>query len=284
MIALPQSVTHRLSCFSSLLPQALALRLLFALGCMLLLLASHAYAAKVTVDWVDPHSDPAEVGGYYLYYWQHNWDAPARVNVGKQTSYTLTDLEAGQTYYIAVTAHDGNGGKESTFSNVVDTNGVIFAVNAGGPEYVSTSGTLYEADTQFTGGQTATTIAAISGTEDDFLYQSERYGNFSYAVPLVNGNYVVTLQFAERYWSAVGKRVFDVKIEGTEVQSNLDLVAKVGPNAAYDVTIPVSVTDGMLNISFHTDVDNAKVSTVKVAAEVPLDIPSPQRLKVVVGQ
>jgi PKD repeat protein len=36
-----------------------------------------------------------------------------------QTTSTLTDLEAGQTYHFAVTAHDGNGGRESVYSNQV---------------------------------------------------------------------------------------------------------------------------------------------------------------------
>ena len=37
------------------------------------------------------------------------------VNVGAQTSYHLTDLQDGRTYYFAVTAYDSSG-KESTFS------------------------------------------------------------------------------------------------------------------------------------------------------------------------
>jgi hypothetical protein len=43
-----------------------------------------------------------------------------------------------------------------------------------------------------------------------------------------------------------------VKIEGIQVISQLDLVAKVGPKAAYDVTLPVRVTDGKLNIAFRS--------------------------------
>ena len=127
---------------------------------------------------------------------------------------------------------------------MVDTTGTVFAVNAGGPEYISSSGTLYEADTQFSGGRTFSTTA-IAGTADQVLYQSERFGDHSYAIPLVNGDYVVTFipQFAEVYWREVGQRVFDVTIEGTEVVSNLDLVARVGPQTAYDVALPVRVTD-----------------------------------------
>ncbi len=142
----------------------------------------------------------------------------------------------------------------------------VFAVNCGGPQYTAKNGFIYKADTGFSTGQTYTTTAAIAGTEDDFLYQTERYGNFAYNFPLANGNYNVTLQFAEiyPYISGPGSRVFNVKVEGKEVISNLDLFAKVGKNKAYDVTIPVTVTDGVLNIQFQTIVNAAKVNAILV--------------------
>ena len=106
--------------------------------------------------------------------------------------------------------------------------------------------------------------AIITGTTEGKLYQTERYGNSTYTLPVANGNYNVTLKFAETYWTAAGKRVFDVAINGTTVISNLDIYAKVGKNVAYDVTIPVSVTNGALKINFITKVDNAKVSAILV--------------------
>jgi hypothetical protein len=233
----------------------------------LFLLAATANAAEVTLVLADPHNDAAVVGDYYLYYWQRSWDEPIRLNIGKQTTYTLKDLQAGQTYYVAVTAHDGNGGRESEFSNIVDTAGSIFAVNAGGPEYISSNGTLYEADMQFSGGSTYTRTQSIAGTNDDVLYQSERYGNFAYNVPLVNGDYVVTLRFAQIYSSQTGQNVFDVEIEDAEVLSNLDPAAEVGAYTAYDVAIPVSVTDEVLNIRFRSDSGNALINAIRVEVD-----------------
>ena len=142
--------------------------------------------------------------------------------------------------------------------------GVVFAVNAGGPQYVAPDGTVYKADTAFSGGSTYRVTAPIAGTDQDPLYQSERYGNFTYNVPVANGTYAVTFKFAEIYWSAAGKRIFDALLEGKEVLSNVDLFAKVGKNKAYDITSTVKVTDGVLNIRFRTDVNNAKVSAIKV--------------------
>jgi len=147
-----------------------------------------------------------------------------------------------------------------------DPAAVVFAVNAGGPQYVDANGILYEADTLFTGGHTSTKQVAIAGTQDAVLYQSERWGNFSYTIPLPNGDYVVTLKFVEIFFSGRDKRVFDVKIEGTEVLSNLDLVAEIGPRSVYDVAVPVRVQDGVLDIMFHADVENAQVSAIVVEA------------------
>ena len=113
------------------------------------------------------------------------------------------------------------------------------------------------------------TSSPIDGTTDDVLYQSERWGEFSYNLPLANGDYTVVLKFAEIYWEAVGQRVFDVWVEGQKVISNLDIFAKVGKNRAYDVVLPVSVSDGVLNIQFGKIVNFPKVSAIVVQAELP---------------
>jgi hypothetical protein len=166
-----------------------------------------------------------------------------------------------------------DGAEVSKGSNPLDTRSVpaedtvVFAVNAGGTQYAGTEGTTYQADARFSGGKTSTTTAAIAGTADDRLYQSERYGNFSYTIPVANGDYLVTLKFAETYWWQVGQRVFNVSLEGKVALSKLDIVAKVGPKAAYDVTIPVTVTDGVLSIGFQSVVNNAKVSGMVVYAK-----------------
>jgi hypothetical protein len=86
---------------------------------------------------------------------------------------------------------------ENIPSQPASPNEVIFAINCGGPEYTDKAGIIYQADTLFTGGRARVTKTAIEGTEDDVLYQSERYETFSYSIPISNGNYKVTLKFAE---------------------------------------------------------------------------------------
>src|SRR4051812_40683355 len=57
-------------------------------------------------------------------------------------------------------------------------------INAGGSQYQGTDG-VWSADTGYTGGKTHSTSHKIAGTQDDAIYQSERWGMTAYrfAVP-----------------------------------------------------------------------------------------------------
>jgi hypothetical protein len=76
-----------------------------------------AYPTEVTLT--EDHPSPElDVTGYRLYYGYGSEDYPVSVDVGNQTTYTLSDLEEGETYFIAATAYDIYG-NESDFSNEV---------------------------------------------------------------------------------------------------------------------------------------------------------------------
>jgi PKD repeat protein len=193
------------------------------------------------------------------------------------------------TYTVEVTADDGQAtSAPEEFAVYVDEPSVdgtvVVAVNAGGGEYVAADGTTYTADQYFSGGTAFTSGAsgtptdpAIANTDDDTLYQSERFGTFSYAVPVENGDYEVTLQFAEIYQGVStnddpagtdgtneNDRLFDVAIEGQTVVTSYDIFSEVGPLTASDKHYTVTVTDGELNIAFTTVADNAKLSAFRV--------------------
>ena len=162
-----------------------------------------------------------------------------------------------------------------------DEGDVVAAINAGGGGYTDANGVVFAADTKAEpnaalaegASKTYTTKDDIAGTEDDALYQTERYGaDFGYDIAVdAPGTYEVELHFAELYQSADGKRVFDVEIEGEEVVSNLDLHHVAGHDGAYVVTKRVEVEDGNLDIDFKAtdvgeDVDNAKIGAIVVRA------------------
>jgi hypothetical protein len=192
------------------------------------------------------------------------------------------------TYTVEVNASDGQANATEEFAVYVDEpdqNGeVVVAVNAGGGEVTAGDGTVYEADSAnqyFTGGSTYSTSQTIDGTDDDTLYQSERYGDFSYEIPVSEeGTYEVTLHYAEVFQGAASQdspdstgpndgtnendRLFDVAVEGQTVVSSYDIFSEVGPLAATDKTYTVEVTDGTLNVEFSTVNDNAKISAIRV--------------------
>jgi hypothetical protein len=142
---------------------------------------------------------------------------------------------------------------------------VIFATNSGGPAYTGVNGISYQADIGYSGGNTARRGDSIANTDDDTIYQSQRYGDFSYAIPLSNGEYEVTFKFAEIGWTTANTRIFDVKVEGVKVIIGLDIYGKVGHDVAYDVTVNARVTDELLNIEFITIKDNAECSAIVVS-------------------
>ena len=91
----------------------------------------------------------------------------------------------------------------------------------------------------------------IADTSDAPLYQTVRYDVSAYHVPASNGPCKLTLKFCEPFYTAAGKRVFDVKLQGRSVITNLDIFARVGQNRALDFTFPdVAVTNGWLDIEF----------------------------------
>jgi malectin (di-glucose binding ER protein)/glycosyl hydrolase family 26 len=146
-------------------------------------------------------------------------------------------------------------------------------VRAGGAEYHSPDGRSWEADTAYSGGGTYATSASIAKTPDPALYQGTRYGNFSYNFSVPNGTYTVDLKFAEVWWTAAGKRVFNVGINGQQVLTNFDILAQAGgANRATDKTFTTSVTNGRLAITFTSVVDNAQINAIEILPGVPTRI------------
>jgi hypothetical protein len=193
------------------------------------------------------------------------------------TTFSHDGLLQDSEYFYRVVAYntDGSSGysNEANASTLRAGNGdVVIAINSGGPSYQGQDGIQYITDIGAafcTGGLAYETQAAISGTLDDPLYQTERYGGFTYNVVVENGNYEATLKFAEIYHEATGAREFSVKIENATVISDLDIFSWAGKNAAYDVTVPVTVIDGTLDIAMIPIRENPKLSALVIRKAVP---------------
>ena len=161
-------------------------------------------------------------------------------------------------------------------------------INSGG----GATGT-WVADEDFNGGTTVATSAAISTTgvtnpAPQAVYQTNRFGSFTYAVPgyTAGATYTIRLHFAETYWTTAGSRVFNVLIDGTQVLTNFDIFATAGgENKAvveqFTETVP---SNGIFTIQFVTVKDNAQVNGIEIlSSSSPAAPPAPTGLVATAG-
>lgn len=208
-----------------------------------------------------------------------NFTTIATVNNGV-TSYSDTSVQASTTYYYRVVAFDASNNVSipSAISAAVTTppspNPALLRINSGGPG-VGTPNKNWIADQHFTGGYTYSVGAqAIAGTEDDAIYQTERYGAMNYNIPVANGKYTVRLHFAEIYSGCqyVGCRIFNVGVNGIPLLSNFDIFAKVGGYSATVAQTTATVSNGSLNINLTAIKENPKLSGIEI---IPADVSAP---------
>ncbi|XP_068654035.1 kinesin-like protein KIN-14Q isoform X2 [Aristolochia californica] len=110
----------------------------------------------------------------------------------------------------------------------------VASINVGGIDRVAAQGGIqFQEDNFFTGGEVISTDAKIGDRGEVGLYQTARYGNFSYHFQdLEAGSYLVDLHFAEIVFTEgpPGMRVFDIFIQEEKVASGIDIYAQVGSN------------------------------------------------------
>jgi hypothetical protein len=133
------------------------------------------------------------------------------------------------------------------------------------------AGGQWQADSYFSGGNalvrsTNPAQQGSSSTPDMALYASERWGHFSYAVPVAEGRYRVTMRFCEGHYGrhnigvgGPGSREFDVYCNGVALLRGFDIFKEAGgegrpldqafsgirPNAQGKIVLSFVPTTGM---------------------------------------
>jgi hypothetical protein len=134
--------------------------------------------------------------------------------------------------------------------------------------YTDPSGNVWLPDQGFADGDTIERDSSmqITNTAHPALYRTEHYGmtSFSYTVP--NGKYTVILHFAETYdgITGPGQRVFSFNVQGQDFKDFDVWVKAGGPQRAYLETVNVNVTDGKLDITFTSNVENPEINGIEI--------------------
>jgi hypothetical protein len=138
-------------------------------------------------------------------------------------------------------------------------------------------GNIWHQDTYSLNGKMAPRQHVVTGSPDPKLYAAERYGHFSYAVPVdTRDRYTLVLHFAEFYFGPTapggggsGDRVFRVLCNGSTLLDDFDIYKSVGSFHALTKTFHhlKPTAQGKLNITFEPVVNYASISAIEVLDE-----------------
>ncbi|MEN8842578.1 MAG: malectin [Lentimonas sp.] len=180
---------------------------------------------------------------------------------------TTATFSAAGTYVLEIEADSATATASDTVTvSVIDSSDVTIAINCGGLAYSGQNGFNYVADIHFDGGGVDDFFSTqVFGTNDDLVFNYARSkGTLTgYSIPVTNGNYQVTLQLAETYFSEDNKRVFDLSIEGQLKLDNIDLHQTVsGKWVAFERSFSTSVSDSILDIDVSASINNPLINAI----------------------
>jgi hypothetical protein len=146
-------------------------------------------------------------------------------------------------------------------------------------DFIDGDGIRWSGDNYFIEGRTTLIGNTGPGPKVPGLYAGERYGNFSYAIPVAPGSYTVKLHFLESFFSpliqdagcrGVGCRVFDVTCNGVLLLQDFDIF-QAGGGAFRPVVREFHGLhpngQGKLLLSFSPKVNYAEVRAIEVIDE-----------------
>ncbi len=138
-------------------------------------------------------------------------------------------------------------------------------------------GNSWHPDDYYLDGRLSHPSSSLSGTPDPELFAAERYGHFTYAIPVdTPGQYTVILHFAEFYFGpeatgsgGAGSRIFNVMCNGVMLLDHFDIFKEAGSlhtiSKAFYHLRPTA--QGKLNLTFEPVKNNATVSAIEVIDE-----------------
>jgi hypothetical protein len=149
--------------------------------------------------------------------------------------------------------------------------------------YTDKEGHHWLPDRFATGGRLVFRTSPIEDTSSPELYQSERFGHFSYQIPVAPGEYRLILHFSERWFGAgkpgaggAGDRLMNVFCNGVALLKHFDIYRQAG---GADRAITISFrhlkpnAQGRLDLSFIPEANYACVNALEIIDEAGDDNP-----------
>jgi len=142
--------------------------------------------------------------------------------------------------------------------------------------FIDHNGNTWAPDNYYLNGMLSSVQQAVTGTSDAELFGSERYGHFTYAIPVdTRDQYTLVLHFAEHYFGTgsaaggAGSRLFNVFCNGRTLLENFDIYKEGGSLHLLTRTFQhlKPSPQGKLNLTFEPVVNNATVSGIEVLDE-----------------
>lgn len=141
--------------------------------------------------------------------------------------------------------------------------------------YTDSRGQLWHPDNYYLGGRHLSHNLPNSASSDTASLQTERYGHFSYAIPVdPRGRYTVVLHFAELFFggdgaAGAGQRVFRVLCNGNTLLDDFDIYKEVGSFKPVEKTFYhlKPTAQGKLDLTFEPIVNYATISAIEVLDE-----------------
>jgi hypothetical protein len=143
--------------------------------------------------------------------------------------------------------------------------------------YTDHNGQFWRPDDHYMNGYTGTKRMKIEGTLDPDLFAAERYGHFTYTIPVdTRDRYTLILHFAEFYFGrgepgagGEGSRLFRVLCNGNTLLDNFDIYKEAGSLHALTKSFyhVKPSAQGKLDITFEPIANNATVSGIEVLDE-----------------
>jgi hypothetical protein len=147
--------------------------------------------------------------------------------------------------------------------------------------FIDRAGQVWSSDRYYVGGRATSDGKVPLGTDDPGLYTSQRYGHFSYRLPVPPGKYKLRLLFAETFFGpdnrgkgGAGSRVFNVYCGGAAILRQFDIFKTAGENHVVEKVFhglePNS--GGRIDLLFEPVANYAVIQAIELTEERPMTI------------